>query len=95
MSNSLLKYTFQDYYKSKLQEQIDLIQSNYHDQEIGTHWTKLKQKWPDFFEGIEIKPSLLHGDLWSGNAGQVGNEPTIFDAASFYGHYEYEMGIGT
>ena len=56
-------------------------------------WPKLKEKIPDFFHGLDIKPSLLHGDLWSGNAGQVGIEPAIFDAASFYGHHEYDLGI--
>ena len=29
----------------------------------------------------------------SGNIGQVGDECTIFDAASFYGHHEYDLGI--
>lgn len=29
----------------------------------------------------------------SGNVGQVGDECTIFDAASFYGHHEYDLGI--
>ena len=47
----------------------------------------------DFFQGIDIKPSLLHGDLWSGNYGQVDSNPVIYDAASFYGHHEYDLGI--
>jgi len=30
----------------------------------------MKERIPTFFEGIgQVKPSLLHGDLWSGNAG--------------------------
>ena len=40
------------------------------DAEAEELWSKLKEMIPTFFEGIgEIKPSLLHGDLWSGNAG--------------------------
>ena len=39
-------------------------------------------------------PSLLHGDLWSGNVGQVDNTPVVFDPASFYGHHEYDLAIG-
>ena len=27
----------------------------------------------------EIKPSLLHGDLWSGNIGSADGMPSIFD----------------
>ena len=30
---------------------------------------------PEFFQGIDVKPSLLHGDLWSGNAGTVDGNP--------------------
>lgn len=48
---------------------------------------------PSFFTVLSISPSLLHGDLWSGNVAQCGEEPVIFDAASFYGHYEYDLGI--
>lgn len=38
------------------------------------------------------KPSLLHGDLWSGNF-LVGNQgqPVIFDPAVHYGHREAEL----
>lgn len=41
-------------------------------------------------EGRSIKPSLIHGDLWHGNASMDGDtdEPVIFDAASFYAHNE-------
>ena len=43
----------------------------------------------------KVKPSILHGDLWSGNAGTVANsgEPAIFDPSSYYGHNEAELGI--
>lgn len=38
------------------------------------------------FEGVsEIKPSVLHGDLWSGNIAAVGSKPCIFDPAVYYG----------
>ncbi|KAJ8131555.1 hypothetical protein O1611_g2072 [Lasiodiplodia mahajangana] len=45
-------------------------------------------------EGRSIKPCLLHGDLWDENtATDTGTgEPFIFDAGSFYGHNEYEIG---
>ena len=71
-----------------------MVKKDYNDQEVNQIWPKLKSKLPDFFDGLDIKPSLLHGDLWSGNTGQVGTDPTIFDAASFYGHHEYDLGIG-
>lgn len=47
---------------------------------------------PSFFP-VE-KPSLLHGDLWSGNfmPGKDG-EPYIFDPAVYYGHREMDIAM--
>ncbi|KAI1081000.1 Fructosamine kinase-domain-containing protein [Whalleya microplaca] len=45
--------------------------------------------------GRVIRPALIHGDLWDGNAdvdAETG-DPIIFDAASFYAHNEYELGV--
>lgn len=43
--------------------------------------------------GRHIKPSLLHGDLWYGNAATdvVTREPLVFDASAFYGHNEHDV----
>lgn len=40
--------------------------------------------------GRSIRPALIHGDLWHGNASMDAdtNEPVIFDAACFYAHNE-------
>ncbi|KAB7502565.1 Fructosamine-3-kinase [Armadillidium nasatum] len=65
----------------------------YGDREAVSLWSTLSAKLPDFFKGMNIEPSLLHGDLWSGNIGETSNEPVIFDPASFYGHHEYELAI--
>ena len=45
------------------------------DDEAKRLWQKLKPKIPEFFSGLDVKPSLLHGDLWSGNAGQADGRP--------------------
>ncbi|KAK0703475.1 Fructosamine/Ketosamine-3-kinase [Lasiosphaeria miniovina] len=47
--------------------------------------------------GRNIKPSLVHGDLWCGNAGVVVNrrgsqDCIVYDPASFWAHNEYEFG---
>ena len=41
---------------------------------------------------IDLRPSLLHGDLWSGNVipGQTG-EPVLIDPAVYYGDREAEI----
>ncbi|KAI1660619.1 NADP-dependent oxidoreductase domain-containing protein [Daldinia decipiens] len=46
-------------------------------------------------DGRKILPSLVHGDLWYGNAGIVDEgteEGIVYDPASFWAHNEYELG---
>ncbi|KDB23120.1 hypothetical protein H109_04938 [Trichophyton interdigitale MR816] len=45
-------------------------------------------------DGRSIKPCLLHGDCWDENTAtdRATQEPFIFDAGSFYGHNEYDIG---
>ena len=52
----------------------------------------------DLFEGVTVRPSLIHGDLWSGNisavqGGEHGAEWAILDPACYYGHHEAEWGM--
>eukprot|EP00730_Choanoeca_flexa_P012836 TRINITY_DN4667_c0_g1_i1.p2 TRINITY_DN4667_c0_g1~~TRINITY_DN4667_c0_g1_i1.p2 ORF type:complete len:295 (+),score=52.05 TRINITY_DN4667_c0_g1_i1:2038-2922(+) len=41
----------------------------------------------------EPSPSLLHGDLWSGNAGFANQQPVIYDPASYYGDRETDIAM--
>ena len=45
--------------------------------------------------GRNIRPTLIHGDLWDGNVGvQTQTEqPYIFDASAFWAHNEYDLAI--
>ncbi|KAL6810212.1 Fructosamine kinase domain-containing protein [Trichoderma camerunense] len=45
-------------------------------------------------DGRQIKPCIIHGDLWEGNMGIKRNtgEMTIFDAGSYFAHNEMELG---
>ncbi|KAK0732425.1 Fructosamine kinase-domain-containing protein [Apiosordaria backusii] len=45
-------------------------------------------------DGRKIKPSLIHGDLWYGNASVIRKtgDPVIYDPACFWAHNEYELG---
>jgi protein-ribulosamine 3-kinase len=39
-------------------------------------------------------PSLLHGDLWSGNIGvDTQGQPVMFDPAPYYGYPEAELEV--
>lgn len=50
---------------------------------------------PTLLGPLQIKPVLLHGDLWSGNTGtDTGTgQPIIFDPSSLYGHNEADLAI--
>jgi fructosamine-3-kinase len=39
------------------------------------------------------RPSLLHGDLWSGNAGFTEEGPVVFDPAVYYGDREADLAM--
>ena len=39
------------------------------------------------------QPSLLHGDLWSGNAGFTAAGPVVFDPAVYYGDREADVAM--
>ena len=47
----------------------------------------------DLLRGHEPRPSLLHGDLWSGNAGFIDEGPVIFDPAVYYGDREADLAM--
>lgn len=49
----------------------------YGDREASELWSQLQRYIPAMFKDVSIHPSLLHGDLWAGNAGQVDNTPGI------------------
>lgn len=56
---------------------------------------RLAVRLPQLFEDISdsIRPSLLHGDLWSGNVSGLQGKPVLFDPACYYGHHEAEFGM--
>lgn len=56
--------------------------------------TELLENLPLLFSGYTTKPSLIHGDLWPGNAAQIDSHtPVIFDPAAYYGDPEAELGM--
>lgn len=55
---------------------------------------ELLQAIPDLLAEHEVQPSLVHGDLWGGNAGcTVSGEPTIFDPATYFGDREVDIAM--
>lgn len=55
---------------------------------------RLARDFPVLLEGCAVKPALLHGDLWGGNAGfDATGTPLIFDPAVYYGHREADLAM--
>jgi len=55
---------------------------------------KLIEALPGLFTDYRPQPSLLHGDLWSGNRGtDSSGSPVIFDPAVYYGDREADIAM--
>lgn len=49
---------------------------------------------PELLEARNPLPSLVHGDLWGGNAGfSIQGEPVIFDPATYFGDREVDIAM--
>jgi fructosamine-3-kinase len=49
---------------------------------------------PELLGDHQVQPSLVHGDLWGGNAGcTVDGEPVIFDPATYFGDREVDIAM--
>jgi len=54
----------------------------------------LRSHLRDFFSDYSPEPSLLHGDLWGGNAAfDDSGQPVIFDPATYYGDREADIAM--
>ncbi len=77
----------------RLKPQLELARKhNKIDVEALTLFDKLINKLPELL--VDDKPSLIHGDLWSGNfmVGSTG-EPVLIDPAVAYGHREMDLAM--
>ncbi|XP_035254333.1 ketosamine-3-kinase-like isoform X3 [Anguilla anguilla] len=81
------------YLPQRLQHQLGLLEQSCGDREVQELWSQLQLKIPEMFEGAQVYPALLHGDLWSGNVAQCSGGPVVFDPCSFYGHSEFELAM--
>jgi fructosamine-3-kinase len=80
--------------KQRLGYQLKLARQNGFGRRLDGLGTRLLEKIPHFFETYTPLPSLLHGDLWSGNWGATGRgQPVIFDPACYYGDREADLAM--
>ena len=74
--------------------QLTLAAQNGYTGQLQSLGEKLLIEMPVLFENRIIKPSMLHGDLWGGNAaGLADGTPVIFDPAFYYGDREADLAM--
>ena len=83
------------YVENRLQFQAALaVKNGYTTPELQNLLELLYNKIPELLSGTEDKPSLLHGDLWSGNyLIDKNGRSWLIDPAVYYGHREADLAM--
>ena len=81
--------------ENRLEFQTSLaVKKGYATPELRNLMENLIKKIPDLISGTEEEPSLLHGDLWSGNyLIDCRGIPWLIDPAVYYGHREADIAM--
>lgn len=80
--------------RHRLGFQLELAASHGHDGNLQHLGAALLDRVEDLLEGHNPTPSLLHGDLWSGNrAADAQGRPVVYDPACYYGDRETDIAM--
>ncbi len=80
--------------EQRLGYQLRLAVQNGYAGEVQRLGEQLLEALPAFFLGYTPQPSLLHGDLWSGNHAYLADgTPALFDPAAYYGDRECDLAM--
>ena len=84
-----------DFWKRmRLAPQLELATANHLGRTLLEKGERLAVSLPELFAGHAPKPALLHGDLWRGNAGFLGDgTPVLFDPAVYCGDREADLAM--
>jgi len=78
----------------RLAPQLALAAQRGHGGALQRKGERLQDALPALLAGHAPQPSLVHGDLWSGNAGRLASgEPVVFDPAVYYGDRETDLAM--
>jgi fructosamine-3-kinase len=78
----------------RIAPQLALAARNGHRGALERDGGRLLAAIPELLAGHHPAPSLLHGDLWAGNAAALASdEPVIFDPAVYYGDRETDLAM--
>lgn len=74
--------------------QLELADRNGFGGRLQQRGGRLLEALPSLLDGHDPGPSLLHGDLWSGNFAILSSgEPVIYDPAVYYGDREADLAM--
>lgn len=79
---------------NRLTPQLNLAKANGCDASLLELGQQLIERSPLFFTSHEPQASMLHGDLWAGNAAcLLDGTPVIYDPAFYYGDREVDLAM--
>jgi fructosamine-3-kinase len=80
--------------KARLLPQLHFASEKGYGDALRDKGERLAEKLAAFFVGRRPLPSLLHGDLWYGNAAAlIDGTPAIFDPAAYFGDREADLAM--
>ena len=80
--------------EQRLGKQLQLAAANGYHGKLQDLGARLSAELNAFFSNYQPQASLLHGDLWGGNAALDANGlPVIFDPACYYGDRETDLAM--
>jgi protein-ribulosamine 3-kinase len=80
--------------RRRLGPQLALAAAHGHGGRLTERGARLVEALAAFYAGYRPQPSLLHGDLWGGNRGALGDgTPVVFDPAPYYGDREADLAM--
>ena len=80
--------------EQRLQFQLTLAERHGAGSALLSLGEQLLEVFPALFDSYQPEPSLLHGDLWSGNYACTDNgKPAIFDPAVYFGDREADLAM--
>lgn len=60
------------------------------------HFQQMVKQFQQYYQGRDVKASLLHGDLWAGNFMFAGDhDPYLIDPDAVYGDREFDLAMTT
>jgi fructosamine-3-kinase len=78
----------------RLRPQYALAREHGYEGRLQRDGGRLMDRLADVFSGYTPTASLLHGDLWSGNAASDAfGSPVVFDPATYYGDREADIAM--